>query len=184
MGTHGRSTLFLVSALAAIAVAAACSPPRENNPGVGARFTGPVIRSFSITGRGAFADGSAVSSTNIQFQLIVDGSNMFQAGVDGCLPTPAHVAATVIQGGSTGSKGQYSLNVPVETLRAAVVRQCSIQQLQTGQVSKLILRATLLAKIPVRSFALLQTIQAPPASKIASRAIARSMRRKARLPRK
>lgn len=124
---------------------AACGS--SSGDAVAARATAPgaSINAVDITGQGKFADGTPVASQNVQYQLILDGANMFQAGVNGCLPTPAHVAGTVIQNATPNAQGNFTLNIPVSSLYAAVVRQCTIQQLHSSQVEGLTLRASILA---------------------------------------
>src|SRR4051812_411431 len=58
---------------------------------------GKEVKSVTVSGQGSFSDGTPVGGQKVQYQLIVDGSLLFQEGVDGCRPTPAHVAGTVIQ---------------------------------------------------------------------------------------
>jgi hypothetical protein len=103
------------------------------------------VSSIAVSGHGLFTDGTPVASKAVQYQLILDGAHLFKAGVDGCLPTPAHVAGTVIQDATSGQQGQYSLSMPITELKAAVVRQCSLEYLEPGQVEGLTLRASILA---------------------------------------
>jgi hypothetical protein len=136
--------ILAILALGATLVCAACG---SSSAGQQAARAGDAtqISALSVSGAASFADGTPVSSRSMQLQLILDGANLFQAGVNGCLPTPAHVAGTVIQSSGTDAQGQYALTVPVTSLRAAVVRQCSIQSLSAAQVEGISLRASILA---------------------------------------
>jgi hypothetical protein len=103
------------------------------------------VLTISVSGQGALADGTPVASESVQYQLILDGANMFQAGVDGCLPTPAHVAGTVIQNSTADAHGNFAISVPITSLQAAVVRQCSLQELNSSQIEGLTIKASILA---------------------------------------
>jgi hypothetical protein len=118
-------------------------PPQSN--GAAPSGTAGQVHSILISGRGSFADGTPIAGESVQYQLILDGANMFQAGSNGCLPTPAHVAGTVIETATPDRLGNYSLNIPVTQLRAAVVKSCSIQQLSASQVEDATIRASILA---------------------------------------
>jgi hypothetical protein len=98
-----------------------------------------------VEGADTFADGSPLGTEKIQYQLILDGADMFHAGVNGCLPTPAHVAGTTIKNSSTDAQGKYSVGFPVSGLHAAVVLSCSIQDLYASQVEGATIRASVLA---------------------------------------
>jgi hypothetical protein len=117
----------------------------SGNPPLAPAAAGAPINTISVAGQESFADGTPVASESVQYQLILDGANLFQAGYDGCLPTPAHVAGTLIQTSTSGPQGQYSMIFPVRSLRAAVVRQCAIQQLHTSQLEGATIRASVLA---------------------------------------
>lgn len=106
---------------------------------------GPAVDTVSPSGTLSFADGTPVAAMSVQVQLVLDGSSLFQAGVDGCLPTPAHVAGTVIDATRSDSLGRYSLEVPVASLHAAVVRQCAIKHLNSSQINGLLIRTSILA---------------------------------------
>jgi hypothetical protein len=139
-----RLAVWSVALASGIGAAACSSSNGQQAPGA-AGASGAQINSVNVTGAGTFADGTPVASKSVQYQLILDGANLFQAGVNGCLPTPAHVAGTVIESASSGAQGQYSLDVPVGQLKAAVVRQCAINSLHTSQIEGLTLRASILA---------------------------------------
>ena len=98
-----------------------------------------------MSGQNTFSDGTPVSSENVQYQLILDGANLFQVGPGGCTQTPAHVAGTLIENATTGAQGQYALAIPVTNLHAAVVRACQIQRLGAGQIEGITIKASLLA---------------------------------------
>jgi hypothetical protein len=104
-----------------------------------------MVSSISVSGTGTYADGTAVSGAAVQFQLFVDGSNLFHPGPGGCTQTPAHVAGTVIEQGGTRPDGSYALSVPVNALRAAVVRKCVLDALPENQVSGLRVNASVVA---------------------------------------
>jgi hypothetical protein len=116
-----------------------------SSPGLRQAAAGASVGTISVTGTGAFADGTPVASKNVQIELILDGANLFQAGYNGCLPTPAHVAGTVIQSSTSTAQGGYSVSVPITSLQAAVVHQCSLQQLNSSQIEGLTIRASILA---------------------------------------
>ncbi|MDR3606367.1 MAG: lysyl oxidase family protein [Oligoflexia bacterium] len=122
-----------------------CGSSTNNNPALAPAAPGYPINSIEVSGQDTFADGSPIASKTIQYQIILDGANMFQAGIDGCLPTPAHVAGTVIENATSDLQGQYSLAVPITSLKAAVVKQCWILQLHSSQVEGVTLRASILA---------------------------------------
>ena len=106
---------------------------------------GPPVTQVSVSGQGTFADGTPVASDNVQYQLILDGANLFQVGPGGCTQTPAHVAGTIIENATTSANGQITWSVPVTSLRAAVVRACQIQQLGSSQIEGIRIKASLLA---------------------------------------
>jgi hypothetical protein len=115
----------------------------SNGPAQAAGVAGG-LKQIAITGQGAYADGTPVADKNVQYQLIVDGSHLFQPGT-GCKETPAHVAGTTIINQTSGSKGEYSLLISVGQVKAAVVRECSLQALNADQVTTLRLNASVLA---------------------------------------
>jgi hypothetical protein len=128
-------------ALLVLFLAAGCS-------GSGAQAPDPPggdVSSISVSGAGAYPDGTPVTSSSVQFQLFVDGSNLFHPDSQGCTQTPAHVAGTVIQQGDMDSKGAYALTIPVQTLHAAVVKKCEIGALPAKQVSGIRIDASVLA---------------------------------------
>ena len=123
----------------------ACGSSSDLGQAGGATASGAAVRSISISGASRFKDGTIVASRDVQYQIVLDGANLFQAGLNGCLPTPAHVAGTVIQNAPTSVTGSYTVSAHTNSLQAAVRRQCTIQTLHTSQVEGLILRASILA---------------------------------------
>jgi hypothetical protein len=106
---------------------------------------GAAVNQITVSGSTSFADGTPIKAENIQYQLILDGADMFHPGIDGCTPTPDHVAGTTIQTGKTDPQGAYSVSVPVNTLYAAVVRNCKVLQLNASQIEGLTIKASILA---------------------------------------
>lgn len=106
---------------------------------------GGNVSSISVSGTGIYADGTPIVGNSVQFQLFVDGANLFHPDSEGCTQTPAHVAGTVIEQGTMGPKGTYELTVPVTALRAAVVRKCAIGTLPVKQVSGIRINASVVA---------------------------------------
>jgi hypothetical protein len=147
MRLNQRSARALTSFITtgAVLLLSACGSSDTSEPPLRPPAPGPEVTSFAVSGTGRFADGTTVASKNVQYELILDGSNLFQAGIHGCLPTPAHVAGTVIQSGSSDAQGQYSVNVPITALEAAVVRQCSLMELNASQIEGLTIRGSILA---------------------------------------
>lgn len=127
---------IVVIALFAILMASQAEAPNAG---------GVSITRFSAAGKATFANGTPVVSKNIQYQLILDGAHLFEAGVAGCTQTPSHVAGTVIDNMTSGAQGEYALATPIESLHAAVVRACTLQQLSSNQVEGLRLKASVLA---------------------------------------
>ncbi len=137
-----RQTLFTL--LLSCGFCVACGSSHQHQEG-GVAAPGAEVKTISVSGTARFADGTTIEGRNAQYQLVLDGANMFQAGVNGCLPTPAHVAGTTIQNAPTTHQGAYTVSTSVSALQAAVRRQCTIQSLHSSQVEGLILRASILA---------------------------------------
>jgi hypothetical protein len=138
--------LFFATSLSFICLSCGSSnSPSTAKPKLRQAAAGTAVSSISISGTGSFADGTPIASKSVQYELILDGANLFQAGVNGCLPTPAHVAGTVIQSATSNAQGQYSVSVPITLFQAAVVHQCSLQQLNSSQIEGLTIRASILA---------------------------------------
>jgi hypothetical protein len=145
---HILNSRILITATSLALFASSCgsdSNPSANQPRLRQAAAGAAVTSLAVTGTGTFADGTPVASKSVQVELILDGANLFQAGYNGCLPTPAHVAGTVIQSATSTAQGQFSVSVPITSLTAAVVHQCSLQQLNTSQIEGLTIRASILA---------------------------------------
>jgi hypothetical protein len=121
------------------AALSACGGSSNNAPAAS------PVTGVAVSGQGSFADGTPIASENVQYQLILDGANMFQTGVNGCTATPAHVAGTVTEDSATSAQGNYSLSVPIQSLHAAVVQACLINSLSVEQVEGLTIKASILA---------------------------------------
>jgi hypothetical protein len=139
--TNIRLYLGIVSSLTVLGVLSSCDSNNSSQP----QAPQGNVSAISVSGQGTLADGTPIASKSVQYQLILDGANMFQAGVDGCLPTPAHVAGTVIETSDADANGNFAISVPIGSLQAAVVRQCSIQALQSSQIEGLTITASILA---------------------------------------
>lgn len=126
-----------LAALVMILVAAGCGPRVEPSPG--------QVQSFEVSGHALFEDGTPISSKAIQYQWILDGANLFETGVDGCLPTPAHVAGTALVNGLSNNQGAFASSIEVTSLKAAVVRQCAIHHVHPNQLEGVTIRAAILA---------------------------------------
>lgn len=139
MVNSSKPALIIGITLLMVVAAAGCGQANESSP-----INSP-ISAVTVSGVATFPDGTPVPNAKMQIQLILDGANLFQPGPGGCTETPAHIAGTVIDTVMSGPSGQYSLSVPIGNLRAAVVRQCAIQSLQSKQVEGLRIKATILA---------------------------------------
>lgn len=99
----------------------------------------------SVNGKMTYPDGSPVSKDDIQFQWIVDGSDLFAHGVGNCPRTASHMTGTKIQSGETGTDGTYSVNLGPNEIHSVASPSCSTGALNLGQVQEIRLRATVLA---------------------------------------
>jgi hypothetical protein len=155
-------TVVYIVYTVSIVLLAGCDSSSSPPPGQAPADAGTAVSRLNFSGQGRFPDGTPVATRNIQIQTLLDGANLFQAGVDGCSPTPAHVAGTAIESVGTDAQGQYALSLPIGELRAAVVRDCALQTLHTAQVEGLTVRASILAD--AESCAAYCAAQAAPAA--------------------